>query len=132
MSGMVSEDGGRVVLVTVHDLMHECLEEALVRVESEETRGRAWFHWNARPRCATSTHTITLRGDVRFDALRTAMAKYGDDLGDEEEIVCAALKSSGAALRYCSERVRGTDWALWAAWKNLGDGVTQFDAECCG
>ena len=78
--------------------------------------------------CYFNAYQHVVERDVRFDALRTAIAKYGDDLGDDEEIVCAALKSSGAALRYCSERVRGTDWALSAAWENLGDGVTQFDA----
>ena len=58
----------------------------------------------------------------RFDSLKTAMEKYGNELGDEEEIVMAAIQANGAALKFCSKRLRGDEMVVRAAMQSFDSG----------
>jgi tetratricopeptide (TPR) repeat protein len=119
----LSEDG----VVTLHGFMHEVLtERRLNGGDLEEVFGAtmvdtALNYFNA-------FHFVC--DGSRFDSLKTAMEKYGMELGEEEEIVMAAVQVNGTALKFCSERLRGEEKIVRAAMKNFEygslEGMLQF------
>ena len=111
-----------VVVVSVHGLMHEVLEmeRKAKRSLEEEKRGESESDQVVASALQyfEAYHLVTSDGD--HDALKRAMEEYGEELGDEEEIVVAAVKQNGAALKFCSERLRGEEKMVRAAMESFG------------
>ena len=119
------EDTDAASVVTVHGLMHEVLEDEQVHGAGEaKDEGGA----SAAVQYFEAFHLV--RESARFDALRIAKENHGEELGDEEEIVLAAVKQNGGALKFCSERLRGEEKMMRAAMKSFGyhrvEGMLQF------
>ena len=130
----VTQDGP-VTLVTLHGFMHEVLLQK--RSEIEESSGEAKKEESESDQVFASAlpsalqyfeayHLVTSDGD--HDALKRAMEKYGKELGDEEEIVLAAVKQNGAALKFCSEKLREKEKMVRVAMKSMSGnaGMLQF------
>jgi len=109
----LSEDG----VVTLHDFMHEVLTER--RLNGDDIGNlfdttvvdAALNYFNAFHHVCDGSH---------FDSLKTAMKRYGMELGDEEEIVMAAVQANGAALKFCSERLREDEMIIRATMNSFG------------
>ena len=112
-----------VTVVTVHGLMHEVLEEERLRGAGEEKDDGGD---SAAEQYFEAFHLVS--ESSRFDALRIAKENHGEELGDEEEIVLAAVKQNGGALKFCSERLRGEEKMVRAAMKSMRGyaGMLQF------
>ena len=121
VSEMVVHGADQVVVVSVHGLMHEVLEmeRKTKRSLEEEKRGESESDQVVASALQyfKAYHLVTSDGD--HDALKRAMELYREELSDEEEIVLVAVKQNGAALKFCSERLRGEEKMVRAAMESL-------------
>jgi hypothetical protein len=116
-------------VISVHGLMHGLLEgqaQAVTGVAAAATAGNGGGGESKSEddgvksalRFFEAYHYV--RSSTRFDALREATEKYGKELADVEELVLAAIEANGAALGFCSERLRGEERCVRAAMESFG------------
>ena len=105
------EGTGAVTVITVHGLMHEVLEGERLRGAGESKGGGGAAL--AAVQYFEAFHLISEGG--LYYVLRTAKENYGDELGNEKEIVMAAVAQNGRALYYASDKLKNDKEIVMAA-----------------
>ena len=143
ISKVTKTKDGLVTLVTLHEFMHEVLEQKREadtssgehkslgehKSSQEHKRSESKMDPAVAPALKYFDAYHLVMNDSNHNALKRAKELYGEELSDEEEIVLTAMRVNGAALRFCSKKLQGEERVVRAMMEQMGSsygGMLQF------